>query len=136
MAIAVTEGPGLVGSLLLGALIASLCLVSGARATTVDLAGATIADIDAAFDKGTLTSEKLVKMYLRRIAAYDKQGPAINAVITLNPKALETAKALDKELMRARRHARDLSFLMLDIDHFKKINDCSRAPCRQKMRTS
>src|ERR1700722_1298365 len=84
-------------SWVLPALIASLCLVSGARATTVDLAGATIADIDAAFDKGTLTSEKLVKMYLRRIAAYDKQGPAINAVITLNPKALETARALDKE---------------------------------------
>jgi diguanylate cyclase (GGDEF)-like protein len=32
-------------------------------------------------------------------------------------------EALDKELMRARRHLRDLSFLMLDIDHFKKIND-------------
>jgi len=32
-------------------------------------------------------------------------------------------EALDKELMRARRHARDLSFLMLDIDHVKKIND-------------
>jgi len=32
-------------------------------------------------------------------------------------------EALDKELMRARRHVRDLSFLMLDIDHFKKIND-------------
>ncbi|MBV9949719.1 MAG: GGDEF domain-containing protein [Myxococcales bacterium] len=32
-------------------------------------------------------------------------------------------ESLDKELMRARRHTRDLSFLMLDIDHFKKIND-------------
>jgi two-component system, cell cycle response regulator len=32
-------------------------------------------------------------------------------------------EALEKELMRARRHLRDLSFLMLDIDHFKKIND-------------
>jgi two-component system cell cycle response regulator len=32
-------------------------------------------------------------------------------------------ESLDKELMRARRHVRDLSFLMLDIDHFKRIND-------------
>ena len=32
-------------------------------------------------------------------------------------------ETLDKEIMRARRHSRDLSFLMFDIDHFKKIND-------------
>ena len=81
----------------LHALILSLCLMTAAHAATVDLTDATIADLDAAFAKGTLTSEKLVKMYLKRIAAYDKQGPAINAVITLNPKALEQAKALDKE---------------------------------------
>jgi diguanylate cyclase (GGDEF)-like protein len=32
-------------------------------------------------------------------------------------------EALDREMTRARRHDRDLSFLMFDIDHFKKIND-------------
>jgi len=47
--------------------------------------------------KGTLTAEKLTQLYLDRITAYDKTGPAINAVITLNPKALDEARALDAE---------------------------------------
>jgi amidase len=68
-----------------------------ANAAQIPLASATVADFNAAFKAGSLTSEQLVKMYLARIAAYDKQGPHINAVITLNPKALEIAKALDKE---------------------------------------
>lgn len=67
------------------------------HAASLDLASATIAEVEAAMDKGALTSEQLTKFYLARIAAYDKQGPAINAVITLNPKALEVAKALDAE---------------------------------------
>jgi amidase len=63
----------------------------------LDLATATIADLNAAFVNGTLTAEALTGMYLDRIAAYDKQGPMINAVIALNPRALDEARALDAE---------------------------------------
>lgn len=68
-----------------------------ASAAQFDLSTATIADIDAALAAGSLTSEKLVQLYLARIAAYDQQGPKLNAVITLNPEALAEARALDKE---------------------------------------
>jgi len=66
-------------------------------AKTLDLTTATVPELDVALNSGALTSEKLVEAYLARIAAYDKQGPVINAVITLNPKALEEARALDAE---------------------------------------
>ena len=68
-----------------------------AQAETFRLETATIEDINQAMDAGVLTSEQLVKMYLKRISAYDKQGPAINTVITLQPRALEIARALDEE---------------------------------------
>ena len=82
--------------------LAAVCLLAAfvsppARAATFDLSTASIADINAAIDAGALTSEKLVGLYLKRIEAYDKQGPKINSVITLNPKALDEARALDAE---------------------------------------
>ena len=55
----------------------------------------TIADIHRAYDDGTLTARQLVQMYVDRIDAYDRKGPAINSVIALNPKALEEAERLD-----------------------------------------
>ncbi len=84
------------------ALAAALALVFAtaslpAQAETIDLDAATIADINGAFAAGTLTSEKLVQLYLKRIETYDQKGPAINTVITLNTKAIEQARALDKE---------------------------------------
>ncbi len=56
-----------------------------------------ISEISAALNNNEITSEQLVKYYLERIEAYDKQGPAINSIITVNEQALETAKQLDKE---------------------------------------
>src|SRR6202043_253938 len=63
----------------------------------VDFDALTIAEINHAFDAGALTSEKLVQLCLARIQAYDRQGPSLRAVLTLNPKALDTARVLDAE---------------------------------------
>ncbi|MET0660347.1 MAG: amidase family protein [Steroidobacteraceae bacterium] len=75
----------------------ALGLAQHSQAADFDLSTATIADIQAAMDSGALTSEKLVGMYLQRIEMYDKQGPKLNAVLTLNKKALDEARALDAE---------------------------------------
>jgi amidase len=87
-------------SALIAALVIGHCVLATSievRAANFDLTTATIEDINAAFKAGTLTSEKLTQLYLARIEAYDKQGPTLNSVIVLNPKALETARALDAE---------------------------------------
>ena len=78
-------------------LVALLALAAPVRAKTIELDSATIADLNAAFNAGTLTSEQLVEMCLARIRAYDRQGPSLHAIIALNPKALEIARALDAE---------------------------------------
>jgi len=77
--------------------VLSAAIVRAQSGVEIDLASATIADINRAFNAGTLTAEQLTEAYLARIAAYDKQGPTINAVIALNPNALEQARALDAE---------------------------------------
>ncbi|MGN7358614.1 amidase family protein [Paenibacillus sp. SAF-054] len=61
------------------------------------LTEATIADMQKAMETGRLTSEALVQQYLERIAAYDHKGPKLNSILTLNAKALETARKLDAE---------------------------------------
>ena len=61
---------------------------------------ASIADIHRAFDNRTLTCRALVDHYLTRIAAYDKQGPAINALVVVNPDALNVATRLDERFAR------------------------------------
>jgi len=65
------------------------------------LEDASIADVHKAFKSGELTAKKLVEMYLKRIEAYDRKGPKLNAVITVNPKALEEAAALDAKFRKS-----------------------------------
>lgn len=66
-------------------------------AETLHLAEATIAQLSAAMADGTLTAEALTRFYLERIAAIDKQGPKLNAVLEVNPDALFIARGLDQE---------------------------------------
>lgn len=64
--------------------------------TPFHLIEASISGIHDAYRSKQLTTRGLVELYLARIAAYDKTGPSINAVITISPKALEDADRLDK----------------------------------------
>jgi amidase len=65
------------------------------NAAAFQLVEASIADIHAAYKSGALTARQLTQAYLDRIEAYDKNGPKINSVISLNPRALEDAEKLD-----------------------------------------
>ncbi len=61
---------------------------------------ATVASVHGAMKRGELTCRRLVELYLERIAAYDRQGPCLNAVITVNPNALGLADELDDQLAK------------------------------------
>lgn len=63
-----------------------------------DLIEATIDEIHGAMEAGELTSEELVNRYLDRIEAYDRNGPELNSVITVNEDAVERAAELDETL--------------------------------------
>ena len=57
----------------------------------------TIAELQDGMKSGKFTAHSLAEQYLARIDEIDKRGPAINAIIELNPDALSIAEALDRE---------------------------------------
>jgi amidase len=91
---AITAGL-LAAASLVGSTPLSVAQVAKTSAAQFEVMESSIDDIHAAYKSGTLTAHRLVQAYLDRIAAYDKQGPTINAIITLNPHALEDADKLD-----------------------------------------
>ena len=62
---------------------------------------ATIDGVHRAYAAGGLTARQLTQAYLDRIEAYDRSGPGINSVITVNPAALEEADRLDAAFERS-----------------------------------
>ena len=56
----------------------------------------TITEIQQAYKANQMTSVELVQMYLDRIEAYNRNGPKINAILSVNPDAIKIATELDK----------------------------------------
>lgn len=70
---------------------------AGAGVRSFELDEVTLTELQERLDSGEFTARILVEKYLERIAEIDQRGPAVNAVIELNPDALSIAEALDVE---------------------------------------
>src|SRR5215471_6035302 len=57
----------------------------------------TIAELHAAYRSGATTAVDVTRAYLDRIEAYDRRGPYLNSLITVNSNALDDAARLDAE---------------------------------------
>jgi amidase len=85
---------------LIHALLASTSLAGAAAAQPtprIEVAEASVTDLQNALTSGRATSVSLTRAYLARIAAYDQAGPQLNAIIRVNPRALADAARLDAE---------------------------------------
>ena len=69
--------------------------VDAQTAAGFDVMEATIAEIHNALARGEISCRELVKTYILRISTYDKSGPAVNSIITINPDALKLAESMD-----------------------------------------
>ena len=70
-----------------------------AQQASIAVDNASLTDVQQALAQGKITSSALTKVYLARIEAYDRAGPAINAVRELNPDAAKVGRAHQKRTM-------------------------------------
>jgi len=90
--------PGRRRFLVLGMLLASsLAGPQPLENQTLDVSEAGIRELQLEMAAGRLSAVALVDAYLARIAAYDDQGPELNALLQINPRVREQALALDEE---------------------------------------
>ncbi|HSD68335.1 MAG TPA: amidase [Woeseiaceae bacterium] len=79
------------------ACLAALLLVSCGEHRGADYTEWDVAALQDAMHRGELSATDLVRYYLARIDALDRDGPALRAVIEVNPDALQIAEELDRE---------------------------------------
>ncbi|MGH8218421.1 MAG: amidase [Steroidobacteraceae bacterium] len=90
------RGPG-VRALAL-AVVGLICALALAPAWSADISSyRTLEELQSAMRRGDLTSVALVRHDLARIAALDRRGPKLHAIIAINPDALLQARSLDRE---------------------------------------
>src|SRR5689334_21909392 len=84
-------------------IVAAVTLVLAAQPAPARfrLVEATIDDVRAAIASKQITCRALVEQYIKRIEAYDKSGPALNAVQTINRRAVDEADRLDAAFARS-----------------------------------
>lgn len=75
----------------------ALLLAACASTAEHDLHELGVTALQAAMERGELTSRELVQYYLERIEAIDRNGPALHAILEVNPDALAIADRLDRE---------------------------------------
>ena len=92
------KGPRILKLLL--TVVALLCSLPVPANAQIEVAEASIAELQEAMETGAVTSAEITSMYLSRIRAYDKAGPVLNAMIWVNWDAVAEAQMLDRERAR------------------------------------
>ena len=98
---------------------------------------ASVRSIHEAIEARKATCVQVVRHYLDRIDAYDDRGPAINAIITVNPHALETAAQMDRldRAARAQRPLHCIPVILKDNFHTAEMPTTGGSKTFAKMQT-
>ena len=75
----------------------TLLALAACTKTESDFTEARIAELHDQLQRGEITSVELVDWYIDRIESIDRAGPALNAIIEINPDARSIAQSLDRE---------------------------------------
>lgn len=71
--------------------------MSSQTPSAFELEEVTVVELQEGMRSGKYTARSITEMYLARIEEIDTQGPAVNAILEINPDALAIADALDEE---------------------------------------